>query len=72
MLILPAGTPTKEDTVAKYKLTAVVNTAALDLDHLVDSNNAAKVAEYLQYDSGDLPIGEAMSNIKLERIPDDG
>lgn len=56
--------------MAKYKLTAIVNTAGLDLDHLVDPDNAAKVAEYLEYDSGDLPIGEAMSSIKLERLPD--
>jgi hypothetical protein len=56
--------------MAKYKLTAIVNTAALDIDHLVDPNDPVKVAEYLQYDAGDLPIDEAMSNIKLERIPD--
>ena len=56
--------------MAKYRLTAEVNTAAIDIDHLVDANDPVKVAEYLEYDAEDLPVGEALKNIKLERIPD--
>lgn len=70
MLILPAETPTKEDTVAKYKLVAEINTSVVDLDHLVDTNDPDKTATYLQYDCEDLSISEALTKIKLERIPD--
>lgn len=73
MLILPAGTPTKEDTVAKYKLTAIVDTNQLDLKpNEIDVENPTSVEVWLQYDSEDTPLNEVLTEIKVERIPDDG
>jgi hypothetical protein len=55
--------------MAKYRLTAEINTKAVDIDHLVDTEDPVKTAAYLEYDCDDLPITE-LKNIKLERLPD--
>lgn len=54
--------------MARYKITAIVNTAAMDLDHLIDTSDAEAVREYLQYVE-DCPTSE-LQNIKVERIED--
>ena len=54
----------------KYKLTAIVNTTSLDLQQEIDDTDPVAVENWLQYDSGDTPVGEALTNIKVERIPD--
>lgn len=59
---------TKEKKMPKYKITAIVNTDALDLGAEIDDNDPVAVENWLQYDSGDTPIDEAFSNIKAERI----
>jgi hypothetical protein len=61
---------TEGDTVPKYKLTAIVNTTSLDLQQEIDDTDPVAVENWLQYDSGDTPVGEALTNIKVERIPD--
>lgn len=54
----------------KYRITAIVNTDALDLGAEINDNDPVEVENWLQYDSGDTPIDEAFSNIKAERIED--
>jgi hypothetical protein len=55
----------------KYKLTAIIDTDHLDLQpNEIDVEDPPSVEVWLEYDSGDTPIGEVLNGIKLERIPD--
>lgn len=59
--------------MAKYKLTAIVDTNQLDLKpNEIDVENPSSVEVWLQYDSEDTPLNEVLTEIKVERIPDDG
>lgn len=53
--------------MAKYKLTAIVNTTHMDIDHLVDTTDIAAVQEFLEHDEASPPLAE-LWNMKLERV----
>lgn len=57
--------------MAKYKLTAIVDTDHLDLQpDEIDTLDPRSVEVWLEYDSGDTPLNEVLNDIKCERIPD--
>jgi hypothetical protein len=52
----------------KYRITAIVDTNSLDLQGEIDENDPKAVEKWLQYDSGDTPVDEVLTDIKAERI----
>ena len=53
--------------MAKFRLTAIVNTTAMDIDHLVDTSDMSAVQEFLETGDDSPPLAE-LWNMKLERI----
>lgn len=53
----------------KYKITGIVDTTAMDIDHLVDGGDTSAVEEFLRYDDASPPLSE-LRNMTLVRVED--
>lgn len=53
--------------MAKFKLTAILNTTHMDIDHLVDVTDMSDVQEFIEHSENSPPLSE-LWNIKLERV----